>query len=65
MIQKQCGAFRFLVGDPIEYSNTSISEEEQVKELTAQHQVAVEKIIRAYPEQWFWMHNRWHIKVQE
>ena len=64
MIHKQCGTFSFLIGKPIEYSNPSISEEEQVKELTAQHQAALEKIIRTYPEQWFWMHNRWNIKVQ-
>ena len=63
MVHKQCGIFSFLIGKPIEYSNTSLSEEEQVKELTAQHQAALEKIIRAYPEQWFWMHNRWSIKV--
>ena len=63
MVHKQCGKFSFLIGKPIEYSNTSISEEEQVKELTAQHQAALEKIIRAYPEQWFWMHNRWSIKI--
>jgi KDO2-lipid IV(A) lauroyltransferase len=62
MIHKQNGTFSFLIEKPIEHVNNSASEEEQIRHLTAQHQAAIEKIIRAYPEQWFWMHNRWNLK---
>ncbi len=33
--------------------------EENVKTIATFYTKAVEKIIRQYPEQWFWMHNRW------
>ncbi len=33
--------------------------EEKVKEIATFYTKAMEKIIKQYPEQWFWMHNRW------
>lgn len=33
--------------------------EDQVLELTAAATAAIERQIRAYPEQWVWMHRRW------
>jgi KDO2-lipid IV(A) lauroyltransferase len=33
--------------------------EDQVRELTAAATAAIERQIRAYPEQWVWMHRRW------
>ena len=39
--------------------------EEQVLELTRIHQKIVEEIILEYPDQWFWMHNRWGLKKEE
>lgn len=38
---------------------TSGSVEDQVHELTAAATAATERQIRAYPEQWVWMHRRW------
>jgi KDO2-lipid IV(A) lauroyltransferase len=33
--------------------------EDRVEELTASATAAIERQIRAYPEQWVWMHRRW------
>lgn len=31
----------------------------KVEEITRRHTALLEEYIRRYPEQWFWMHNRW------
>ncbi len=33
--------------------------EEKVEQIALFYTQAIEKIIKQYPEQWFWMHNRW------
>ena len=64
MIQLSRGRFKFIVGEPIEPVDSTLPEEQQIQELTARHQAAIESMIRDYPEQWFWMHNRWNVKEQ-
>ena len=39
--------------------------EDQVQELTAAATAAIERQIRAYPEQWVWMHRRWRRQPEE
>ena len=48
------GKYRLVVGDPIETSGC-------IEQMTQSYNDAMEKIIRAYPAQWFWMHNRWKV----
>jgi KDO2-lipid IV(A) lauroyltransferase len=62
MIQQSRGRFKFIVGEPIEPIAASLSEEQQITALTARHQLAIESMIRDYPDQWFWMHNRWNLQ---
>jgi KDO2-lipid IV(A) lauroyltransferase len=62
MIHLSRGRFKFIVGEPIEPVSTSLPEQQQINELTAKHQLAIESMIRDYPDQWFWMHNRWNLK---
>jgi KDO2-lipid IV(A) lauroyltransferase len=38
--------------------------EDRVEELTAAATAAVERQIRAHPEQWVWMHRRWRTKPE-
>ena len=38
--------------------------EDQIEELTASATAAIEKQIRAYPEQWVWMHRRWRTRPE-
>ena len=48
------GKYTLLVGDPIENNSN-------IKEMTQSYNDSIEKIVREYPSQWFWMHNRWKV----
>ena len=54
--------YKLIVDEPIRWADNGKPLEEQVAELTQIHQSALEKLIRQYPEQWLWMHNRWRLK---
>ena len=64
MIHTPSNHFKFIIGDPIAWDVDQRPKEEQVIELTRRHQATIEKMIRAHPDQWFWMHNRWKIEVE-
>ncbi|MCF7818295.1 MAG: hypothetical protein K9M54_10480, partial [Kiritimatiellales bacterium] len=51
-----------IICEPIPWSDNGKPMEEQVHELTRLHQGLLEDMIRKYPEQWFWMHNRWGLR---
>lgn len=51
--------YKIVTGDPIHWEDNGKSKDEQIAELTQIHQDAFEKLIRQYPEQWLWMHDRW------
>lgn len=65
MVKAASGKYRLVMRKAIEWKDNGKSTEEQIEELTCIHQQAVEDIIRAYPNQWFWMHNRWNLKKGE
>jgi KDO2-lipid IV(A) lauroyltransferase len=44
---------------------TEGSLEEQIQELTAAATTAIERQVRAHPEQWVWMHRRWRTQPRE
>lgn len=45
----------------VEISNDNLpeNEEEKILELSQRYTSYLESVIREYPEQWLWMHNRW------
>ncbi|WP_024954293.1 lysophospholipid acyltransferase family protein [Sulfurospirillum arcachonense] len=56
------GKYTPLIIEPIEY----IAEEEsdknkKIEKMTQRYNDIFEEVIRTYPEQWFWMHNRWRL----
>ncbi len=53
--------YKLIVSESIEWTDNGNPVEEQIAALTQLHQTALEKLIRQYPEQWLWMHNRWRI----
>ncbi|MBN2684725.1 MAG: lysophospholipid acyltransferase family protein [Pontiellaceae bacterium] len=57
--------YRLIVRPPVEWIDNGKLQEEQAKELTRLHQEVIENIIREYPDQWFWVHNRWGLKKSE
>lgn len=50
--------WRLEVGTPIELPNTGNAERDAY-ELTARITAVIEGIVRKYPEQWMWLHERW------
>jgi Kdo2-lipid IVA lauroyltransferase/acyltransferase len=61
MVRTAPGHYRLVVGDVIERVVSGKPADEQIAELTQQHQTALEKMILHYPEQWLWMHNRFKL----
>lgn len=59
MVRVAARKYKLVVGEPIPWQDTGSPIEEQLAELTQIHQAAIEKLIRTYPAQWLWMHDRW------
>lgn len=49
----------FHMEEPLDTLTLTGTREEKVRSAALFYTGAVERVIRAYPEQWFWMHNRW------
>jgi len=49
---------RILIGNPI-YAHSSENTDNDIQRYTAQFSKVIESYIRQYPDQWFWLHNRW------
>jgi len=54
------GRYRVVINDPIEYEPVG-DKNEDIKNITQLCNDAVEGIVKSYPSQWFWMHNRWKL----
>jgi len=50
--------FRILIERPMEFSKTNDLNVD-IRDLTRKINIKIEEWIREYPEQWFWVHNRW------
>jgi KDO2-lipid IV(A) lauroyltransferase len=62
MPRDQNGKYTPLILKPIEYIATE--EEDKTKKIeliTQKYNDIFEEVIKTYPEQWFWMHNRWRL----
>lgn len=56
------GKYKIIMQESIEYmANEENDEEKKIEKMTALYNQTIEKVIREYPSQWFWMHNRWRI----
>lgn len=56
------GMYEMIINDPIDYVADEIEDKEKKLEaMTLKYNQAIEAVIREYPSQWFWMHNRWRI----
>ena len=56
------GLYEMIINEPIDYVADEIADKEKKLEaMTLKYNQAIEEIIRKYPAQWFWMHNRWRI----
>jgi KDO2-lipid IV(A) lauroyltransferase len=50
--------FVLKIGRPLEFTSTG-DEQEDVRRFTQLFTSVVEKYVRAYPDQWLWIHRRW------
>lgn len=57
------GRHRIVLGPPLSAERSS--EDAFVQALTDRCTEAIERMVRDYPEQWIWMHNRWKTKKPE
>jgi Kdo2-lipid IVA lauroyltransferase/acyltransferase len=53
--------YHLRLGPEIELAQTG-DDERDVMENTARFNKAIENIIRKHPEQWVWVHKRWHAR---
>ena len=65
MVKTAPGKYRMIASEPVQWTDNGKPMEEQVADLTAIHQRILEDVIRQYPDQWFWMHNRWDLTKAE
>jgi KDO2-lipid IV(A) lauroyltransferase len=52
------GKYRFLIGEEVELIRTD-NRESDVLENTQKFTAIIEDMVRRYPDQWFWVHQRW------
>ena len=57
LIRDGVSRYKLVVGEVIRSENGD--REEAVRSMTENWMAQFEKVIRIYPEQWAWMHNRW------
>ncbi len=56
------GSYELIINEPIDYIADEIEgDEKKLEAMTLKYNQAIEDVIRKYPAQWFWMHNRWRI----
>lgn len=62
MARQPSGKFKLIAASNAEVSlPESLSDEEKIKALTQHYNDIIEEVVREYPEQWFWMHDRWRM----
>jgi len=57
--REENGKYKIIIKAPIEYSGNG--DENRLEKMTEQYNKVMEDMIREYPAQWFWMHNRWRL----
>ena len=56
------GKYAPVIYEPVEYiADEERDKERKIQKMTQRYNDILEEVIREYPEQWFWMHNRWRL----
>jgi KDO2-lipid IV(A) lauroyltransferase len=58
------GKYRLIFGEELRPDSLDRSRE-NVYRITSQMTKIIENMIRQYPDQWIWMHDRWHTKPEK
>lgn len=59
LVRNEEGGYKFIVEESLNTEDLEGTREEKIQQITRFYTDAVERIVRQYPEQWFWMHKRW------
>ena len=58
-VGEKADRYLFCQTEPLRPEDYAGPHEEAIAKVAAYYTKSVEDIVRRYPEQWFWMHNRW------
>ncbi|GIT98472.1 lysophospholipid acyltransferase family protein [Sulfurovum sp. TSL1] len=62
VVRDSDGLYELVIHDPVAYVAEEIEDQQQKLEaMTLRYNQAIEDIVKKYPAQWFWMHNRWRL----
>ena len=64
MIRNPDGTHRLIFDEIIPW-DAQESPEETIRHMTQRYTAVIEKFVRRYPDQWFWLHRRWRVKPGE
>lgn len=59
LVRNEQGGYTFIIEPALDTETLEGSRDEKLQQITRFYTDAVERIVRQYPEQWFWMHKRW------
>jgi KDO2-lipid IV(A) lauroyltransferase len=65
ILRKPGPRYELMIDEPCVTSELTGDVETRVRDVALFYTQAVERVVRAYPEQWFWMHNRWKTRPAE
>ncbi|HEY9190993.1 MAG TPA: lysophospholipid acyltransferase family protein [Sulfurovum sp.] len=62
VVRNSDGLYELVIHEPVEYKAEEIEDQQKKLEaMTLRYNQAIEDVVRKYPAQWFWMHNRWRV----
>ncbi|NLN59968.1 MAG: lysophospholipid acyltransferase family protein [Deltaproteobacteria bacterium] len=64
IIRKPDGRYRLIIGKEVEIIRTGNSEDD-IRTNTQRFTSIIEGVIRQYPDQWLWLHQRWKTKEHQ
>jgi KDO2-lipid IV(A) lauroyltransferase len=64
MVRKSDGRYRLIIGEEVNIIRTG-DWDADVKANTQQFASIIEDMIRQYPDQWLWLHQRWKTKAHQ
>jgi len=65
LLRQPGGRYRFRLSQPLDPTTLSGTLREKIETVATFYTSAIEAEVRACPEQWFWMHNRWKTQPVE
>ena len=62
VVRDSDGLYELVISEPVEYVADEIEDQQKkLVAMTLKYNQAIEGIVKKYPSQWFWMHNRWRV----